>query len=326
MNTDNTFRLGVTLYSFNSEYYSYKYSLEDCLEAAASLGEGQGVEIVGPSMIRSYPDLSPEFEKRFRHLIEKYGLTPTAYGAYSDPQRITGRLLNRDEQVEYIKLQMRAAHKLGFTVFRIQAVEAVFTDLVPYAEKLNLKMGFEIHAPMMIETMGDIVERVLKINSPYLGFVPDCGAFCQSCAKVYVDRFLEQGVPRVIADRILELWEQKQPGKVIEAEVSKLGGDDLANLMAVESQIYFGHSDPSTLRSILPHIIHVHGKFFGLDDDGTPSAVRLPEIISILQEGAYKGYISCEYEGHHWYRERDALAQIRGVQTYIRSLMNAPVT
>jgi sugar phosphate isomerase/epimerase len=92
-------------------------------------------------MIRSFPELPEEFEKRFKRAVERYGRQPTAYGAYADPQRITGRLLNRREQVEYLKPQMRAAKKLGFSVVRVQAVEPVFGELVEYAQKLDLKLG-----------------------------------------------------------------------------------------------------------------------------------------------------------------------------------------
>ena len=314
-------KLGVTLYSFNAEYYTYQYSFDDCMAAAGSLGPAQGVEVVGPQMNRGYPGLAPEFEASFRRLVDRHDLRPSAYGAYGDGGRITGRWATRDEQFDYLVSQLRTARRLGFPVIRVQPGETVLSDLLSFAEKYDVKMGMEIHAPMTIESLEPIIERVARINSPYLGFVPDCGVFCHSPAQVYVDRFVEQGVRQEIADHILGRWREQAPEDQLRREVTQLGGDDLAQLMVTESFIYFGHDDPKMLDTIMPYIVHVHGKFFGIDKTGTDSAVRFPEIISVLVDGGFDGYISCEYEGHHWNRDFVALDQLKTVQDVIRGYL-----
>lgn len=318
-----TLRLGVTLYSFNVEFYTYQYSIDDCFAAAGSLGEGQGVEIVGPQMIRGFPDVSAEFEALFRRLVDKHGLSPSAFGGYADRARVTGRLTSREEQVEYLGLQIRNAARLGFPVIRTQVAEVVMTDLLPIAEKYNVKMGMEIHAPMTIESLSAVVERVEKIGSPYLGFVPDSGAFCHSPAAIYVERFRQQGVPEAVIDHIVTRWSERIAGEQLRAEVAELGGGELGDLMAIESQVYFGHGDPATLRAIMPHIVHMHGKFYGIDKTGTDSAVRFPEIVAELLAGDYDGFLSCEYEGHHWDSELSALEQVRTVQGFLREQIAA---
>jgi hypothetical protein len=53
------------------------------MEKAGQLGGG--VEIVGPSHIRSFPEVSEEFERSFKSSVDRYGLTPTSYGSYADP-------------------------------------------------------------------------------------------------------------------------------------------------------------------------------------------------------------------------------------------------
>lgn len=311
-------KLGVTLYSFSAEYYTYQYTLEDCMEAVGSLGPRQGVEIVGPQMIRGYPDLPVEFERRFKNAVARYDLVPTAYGGYGDGQRISDRWPTREEELDYLRRQMRAAHRLGFPVIRLQPTEVVFTDLLADAEKYDVKIGIEIHAPMSIEQLGPILERVETIDSPFLGFVPDCGTFCHSCAQVCIQRFLELGVRPDIVDLIVKRWTEQAPSDEVAKEVTAMGGNDYARLMVVECAVYFGHSDPSSLLTIMPRIVHVHGKFFGVDESGVDSAVRFPEIVVALREGDYSGYISCEYEGHHWYRDRPAIDQLRALQASIR--------
>lgn len=130
-------------------------------------------------------------------------------------------------------------------------------------------------------------------------------------------------MPDKIVDHVLARWQDRVSSRVIAEEVAELGGGKLGEVMAIESGIYFGHGEPEALKEILPHIVHVHGKFFGIDDSGTDSAVRFPEIISILVAGGYDGFISCEYEGHHWDRDLDALEQIRTVQRFISGRVEA---
>ncbi|GHF35007.1 sugar phosphate isomerase/epimerase [Amycolatopsis bartoniae] len=316
-------KLGVTLYSFNADYYTYRYSFDDCMAAVGSLGPGQGVEVVGPQMIRGFPDLSPEFEARFNRLVERHDLRPSAYGAYVDGSRLKGQYAPRDEQIDYLARQIRAAARLGFKVIRMPLSNVVLEDMLPYAERYDVKMGMEIHAPMTVETLEPVIEQVKRADSPYLGFTPDCGTMCHSPATVYARRFREQGVPDKIVDHVLARWQDRVSSRVIAEEVAELGGGKLGEVMAIESGIYFGHGEPEALKEILPHIVHVHGKFFGIDDSGTDSAVRFPEIISILVAGGYDGFISCEYEGHHWDRDLDALEQIRTVQRFISGRVEA---
>lgn len=114
MNNMAAISLGVTLHSFSVEYYTYRYTMEDCMAEVGSLGPGTGVELVGPQMIRGFPDLPGDFEQRFTHAVEKYDLRPTAYGGYGDAQRGTGTWASREEQLDYLKRQIRAARRLGF--------------------------------------------------------------------------------------------------------------------------------------------------------------------------------------------------------------------
>jgi sugar phosphate isomerase/epimerase len=194
--------------------------------------------------------------------------------------------------------------------------------LADYAEKWNVKLGMEVHAPMEIETLGKQIEIVKRLNTPYVGFVPDCGAFCRAPADIYTQRFLGQGVPQALMDKIAALWRQRVSEPEMRAEIKALGGGELAELAVTESHIYFGHSDPHRLRDILPYIVHVHGKFFNMEN-GEESAVRLPEIVQTLQEGGYAHSMSCEYEGHHWLSPKSALEQLRAHQAAIRKIFEA---
>jgi sugar phosphate isomerase/epimerase len=308
-------RLGVTLHSFNVEYYTYKYALEDCLAAVGSLGPGQGVELVAPAMIRGFPDLPAEFEHRFRRAVEAHDLRPTAYGAYGDAERFTGRWASDEEQLDYLRRQIRAARRLGFPLIRVQPSEVVLSGLVGYAERHDVKMVIEIHAPMAIEDIESMIERVEAVDSPYLGFAPDCGMFCHTIADVAIERYRELGVPAAIIDAVVGGWHERVAPAELLAEVRALGGDHHAEQFVHESQLFWGHSEPMALRRIMPLIRHVHGKFYNVNADGQDSAVRFPEVIDELLRGGYDGPFSFEYDGHLWTRHRLAIDEIRTLHT-----------
>jgi len=325
MSASEEMKLGVTLYSFNQDFYTYQASFEECLARVGSLGPGQGVEVVAPQMMRGYPSIAEESQQIFLRAADRYGMVPTCLAGYSDPTIITGRDMNDEEQFEYLAVQVQAAKRMGFAVLRIGACETVFTRLVSYAERMGVKLGIEIHSPRTIELIGDIVERVEQVDSEYLGFVPDWGCFCHSVADVFVNRQLRLGVPRPIADRIVELWDERVAQPEMEAEVEAMGGDEIAQNMVMESQVYFAHGEPAELRRIMPRIVHTHGKFFHADEGGT-QAIRLGEVVAELRDGGYSGWISCEYEGHRWVEpdKLDALGQIKAIQNLIRRELAAP--
>lgn len=319
-------QLGVTLYSFNNDYYQYTYSFEDCMKQAGAISPGQGVEIVGPMFIREFPDVSAEFVARFRRAVDTYGLKPMAYGAYADYQRFTGRLATKQELSAYYGAQFRAAHQMGFPVVRVQPAAPVFDDLLPLAEKLGLVMGIEVHAPTDIAHGPGLalVERVEQINSPHLGLVPDFGIFAQRCAPVYRRRFLELGVKSETMDLVEELWAEGIDIQGIQREVRKHDTSDMALLAALESCVYFGHSDPKAWQGLVHRIVHIHGKFFHIDENGDEPAVRYAEMLTVLRNGNYSGSMVSEYEGHHWAHTEDAFTQIKRHQALVQRLWDSP--
>jgi len=250
MNAPSTFKLGVTLYSFTTEFWAYKWSFEDCMRKAAQLGPGMGVEIVGPQHHRNFPEVPDEFVRTFRSSVEANGLVPTSYGSYADPFFYPDRDFNEDEMVEYVIPQLKGANRLGFSTVRLQYFNyKVIEKLLPYAKKYKLKLGYEVHVPIMIETpiCQMLIEQVKKISSEYLGLTPDFGIFENRVS----------GVP--------------QPENV-------------------------KPSPAKALEQILPYIIHIHGKFHRMIKGEIPD-IPYEDLVRILVQGGYKGWMSTEFEG-----------------------------
>jgi sugar phosphate isomerase/epimerase len=330
--TSSMIRMGSTTYSFNDEYHSYECSLEGLFEKIGELGPKQGIELIGPQCIRTFPEVSEEFERIFKRSVERYNLVPSAFGHYSDMSRITGRDLTQDEMLEYSRMQLEGAKRLGFTLARLSYFsfdvedrsKTLYRLLLPDAERLGIRLAIEIHCPHIIESAGQqrVIEDILKLNSPYVGFTLDCGTMTARMSPVCIQKFLDLGLSSKIVNRIVEMWTQRFSRAEIEAEVQAMGGGELGQLLAIESQIYFGHGEPAAMLDIMPVLFHVHGKFYNVDKSGNDDTVRYPEIIDTLVRGGYKGWISSEYEGHHWLKDRNAFGQVKAHQQLLMRLIS----
>lgn len=293
------FRVGMTLHSFSHAFCAARWSFDDMMELTTRLG--RGVEIVGPTHQRGFPHLTLEFERMFKSAVERYQLIPTAYGSYADPYMLPDRDLTPDELTEYTVLQLRAAARLGFPIVRLQYFTSTVIDrLLPLAERLNLRLGYELHAPLTFEadTTRRLIEQVTKLRSPHLGLIPDCGIFVRSIPAFRIQRARQAGAPERIVQRALALWENDALLQDAMLELTRMG---LPVAAVGPIEMFWGscgRSDPRRMLDVMAHIIHVHGKFFSMADGEEPD-VRYGEVVETLTEGRYDGWLSSEYEGPH---------------------------
>ena len=81
--------------------------------------------------------------------------------------------------------------------------------------------------------------------------------------------------------------------------------------------------DPADLADVMPHVLHVHAKFWDMTDDLTDPHVPYDSIVKALVDGGFKGSLSSEYEGpRDLYRASNML---RRQQAMLRSLVTAAV-
>jgi len=292
-----TFRIGVTFHSFTAEYVSFVYSFEDLMELASCLGGG--VEIVGPAHHRGFPEVTDEFERVFKSAMERYGLTPTCYGSYQDPFMLPERDLTPDEMYEYTVPQLKGAAKLGFPVVRLQYYAYPIAErLVPLAEKLGLRLGYELHSPLMIEspTVQKLIEQIDTLGSDRLGLIPDCGIFARSVSDHHLAMGRQMGIPELILAEVERLWKAKTPVEKALERIQELGGNQAACSWTEMVWGSFGYSEPSALADVKDYIVHVHGKFYSIVDGEEPD-LRYEEVVKTLIDIGYAGWLSSEYEG-----------------------------
>lgn len=325
-------RLGVTLYSFTPDFHAGRYSFAELIRICGERGLGPGLEIVGFQSLREFPRLDNDQVRDVRNAIEASGLEPSCLGTNADIGLRADRLLTDHELIDYIADQLRAAHRLGFPTARVQnnANPRVLERLLPIAEQENVKMGLEIHSAASIETpwVVGVRELIDRVGSPYLGFTPDFGATTRALSPSLLDEYRRRGASPDLLDAVDALWQQlpDRGGNPEEAfpEFMALGTPEeraFAEELAVYAIGIHGVADPAMWAEIMPHVVHVHGKFFGFDEQGTEPAVPYETLLPLFADGGYTGYISSEWEGWHWNWEPDGFEMVAAHQRLCRRIL-----
>ena len=327
-------KTSITLYSFTPDFHAGRYTFEQLMERAAERNMGPGLELVGFQSIRGFPEVAPEFERQFRTLVERHGFELASLDCNADRALRSDRMLTEDELYEYLALQLRAAHRLGFPTARMQwtAGLAVMERLVPLAEQLDVRMGVEIHAPETVDSPWVLAQREwhARHESPYLGFTADFGSVTTQVSPTMFDAFREKGVSEDLFEEFGQRWHEldgqhfdahEQMGKFIQLAHQHGAGDHAINMSVFAVGIH-GHGDPRMWLEIADQIVHVHAKFFHVDETGVDPAVPIAEQVQALVEGGYEGYMSTEWEGWHWDLHSEAFEQVARQQRIVRDALS----
>ncbi len=299
-------KLGITLFSFTTEFINRQYTFEQLLAKVAECNLGPGVELVGFQSIRGFPTVTDAFAERFRELMSQYQLTPSCLSINSDMMLRRGQMLSVDEAVAYHEPQIRAAAKLGFPVVRSQftAPPEVLRRLIPLVEQLQIKIGPEIHAPMAVNSPAVLAYRDMyaKVNSPFLGFIPDTGSCARNIPPSYLAYLKAQGMPEELMNLAVGIWKQStdvQTKRDEFAAQAKARHADPTVISALSVMFsILSPQDPRAWLEIMPQIIHIHGKCYDFDDNGVETSIPFEQLLPVFVEGGFNGYMSTEWEGH----------------------------
>jgi sugar phosphate isomerase/epimerase len=258
--------------------------------------------------------------------MEKYRLTPVCLDMFLDLNRFKGRLLTEAEQLASVVEDIKFAKRLGCTVVRMihSSAPKFMEQLAPYAEKYEMKLGVEVHAPFHFdhEYEQKLTETFQHTQSLYLGFVLDLGIYTKRFPRIISNRWLRNGMKAEIAAAIVNTYDTGKMDTVDEM-VRHMGGTqddvDAANLAK-----YNVYTDPRRMLDYMPYIFHVHGKFSEMLPEGADYSIPYEKIIPVLLEGGFDGYISSEYEGN-WYLQDaftvDSVEQVRRHQVMLRHFL-----
>nr|WP_314840881.1 DUF6379 domain-containing protein [uncultured Microbacterium sp.] len=327
------FRLGLTLYSASAEFRAGWFDFDGLLDRVAELGIGPGIEIVASQMVPTYPVVSDEFLSTWRAAFDRHGFVASSFGANLDMGRRRDRDMTPDEEFEFSELMFQGAKKLGFPLVRIQSAKPqLLRRLLPVAERLDLKLAYEIHAPMgpNAESVLKVRETYAELDSPLLGFVADFSSTMHAMSPTLLRAVQRAGLDDDAQQTLQRIWATDATMRERQEEfIGYLRGRDfdpgrLGSFAHLAFNMH-GHVAPSEWADIMPQIMHVHAKFYDIDETGQEPAIDYPELVRVFVEGGYRGFWSSEWEGHAFAElgEVDPLLLVRRQHDLIRSAMRA---
>ena len=312
----HSIKRGVSLYSFQEEYFLRKLSLEQCIATAAGIG-ALGIESLAEQMMPGFPRLDDAFYAQWHGWMKQYGTTPTCHDMFLDTKRYKDRLLTQEECVASIERDLKHAARIGAKVVRMLVFVSpeLMEACLPAAEKYDVKMGIEVHAPWDLDHpwIQRHLEMVQRTGTRHAGIIPDMGIFTKRLPRVVRDRALRNGATPAVVEYVCQAYEAGVMREYIIAEARNMGGNAAA-LGFAESARHNNYSLPRRLAEYCPYIFHIHAKFYEMLDDGTEYSIPYDKVVAALIAGGYDGYLSSEYEGNRHIQDAfpvDSVEQVR---------------
>ena len=316
-------KLGISLYSFSTEYIHEKLDLEGVLKKAKDMGY-EGIEIVAAQMVPEYPYPSDNWLAEFKSLLEKYELEPVCWSAYIDMGIRTDRDLTEEEIIQFTKNDLIYAKKAGFPMVRTQHAISpdIFRKMIPFCKKLGMKLTIEMHHPHHPEVpvWKEYFSIMKNEGRGVLGFVPDFSIFQKHTHQLYIDQAISFGCRK---DKIQEITELHKKGGDLDRiltgdfnEIEKHTAEEMFAKFSAPARI-------EQLKDIIDCAFYIHGKFYYLDNDEHDECIPFEEIVTTIRDLGYKGYIASEYEGHHFDETIDSEEQLKHFVALNTKILNS---
>src|ERR1017187_9580002 len=327
---------GVTLYSYQEEYYTRTMTVEDCIEGVSDMG-ADGIEMLPEAMVPDFPTPSDRWVDQWHGWMDKYHTKPICYTQFQETKLYKSRPLTDEEAVANMVRDLKLAKRLGFKIVRGIAWTPLehIEKALPYAEEYDIKFAVEIHSP--IPLMGDRVNQCLdmihRTKTKNFGFVPDFSLFAKRPPRIERDQKIRQGLlTKLVADYLEHAYAADVPFEKAKAEAEKMGYVEIDHgygtyLDEVYNRGFFGttRNDPKDLLKIMPYIFHCHAKFWEMTDDLKEYSIDYAEVLPVLIQGGYDGYLVSEYEGQRFTQdafETDSCEQVRRHHVMMRRLLH----
>jgi sugar phosphate isomerase/epimerase len=323
-------QFGITLFSLTLEQREPGRDLRSLIGEVAARDLGPGLEMVAFQSLRGWPRPDPDAVREIRDIVDSSGLTPSCLAINLDLGLYPGRLLSDDEAHEYVAVQLRGAAALGFPVVRVgvECGPPLLTRLLPLAEELGVRIGVEIHAPLTLDAppVAALKELFVRLDTPWLGFIPDFSASMRAVPDAVDDAHRVAGIAPELTAMTKQLWTEPGPTMAKFPELERRASAAGASPAQIGSlKMLFtmhGRMDPDRWAEFFPHVVHVHGKFYGVVD-GEDASIDYPAIARVLTKQGYTGFVSSEYEAHAYTDRYSGFDQVRAQHDMLKRLLES---
>jgi len=296
----NKIKLGISLYSFSTEYIHEKLTLEQLLQKAHDMGY-KGIEIVAAQMVPDYPYPTNEWLDEFRELLKKYDLEPVCWSAYIDMGIRSDRDLTEQEIIQYTTNDLYYAKRAGFPIVRTQHAisPAIYRKMIPLCRELGVQLTIEMHWPHHpdVPVWREFFDIMLNEGPDVLGVVPDFSIFQTHPHQLYLEQALRDGCRQDKLDEIVQMHVDKTPLEKIMTgdfnEAEKHCAEEMRGKFSAPCRM-------DAWKEMIEVTKYIHGKFYYLDNDTHDPCIPYEELLNTIRDLGYEGYIASEYEGHHF--------------------------
>ncbi|MCD8299578.1 MAG: sugar phosphate isomerase/epimerase, partial [Clostridiales bacterium] len=298
----------VSLYSLQYQYLRGDMNLDDIVGYVMSLG-ADGIELLPDQMLHGTPEPTDETLAEWDRIVEKYKPGLACDDIFLNTNLYLNRDLTRRECVDLINKEIKLAHRLGFKVIRLVSMVPawILEPCLPTAEKYDVSLNIEIHGGLGfgVPKTEEYLAEMTRLNSPYIGIVPDSSIFCRRpprvvddyCAQVYGTNPDLIKYVRDVFERGDDIFHIQMRNNGRDPEMEKYIKDPVKDGFYVDNSIGYENVPLSAMDPYVGSIKHFHFKLYEMTDEGVEYSMDYEEIIKYLHEHGYNGYVSTEYEG-----------------------------
>ena len=145
--------------------------------------------------------------------------------------------------------------------------------------------------------MGPNAPEVMKVrdvyeqlDSPLLGFVADFSSTMHAMSPTLLRAVRKAGLDDASVERMQQIWATDAPMRERQQEfIGYLQSRDfdpgrLGSFAHLAFNMH-GHVDPREWADIMPQILHVHAKFYDIDENGQEPAIDYPRARAGVRRG-----------------------------------------
>lgn len=326
-------KTGVSLYSYQENFFLGKLDLEGCVREAAKAG-AEGIELIPEQMCwQEYLAPTDAFADNWKNIMAKYNVKSAVIDVFFDYILFENRVLTKKEQIAMYENNIQFAAKLGFPIVRAMMSTNLdlLEDMWKIAEDYGVKFGVEVHAPATIKSpyFQKLMERMDKSGTKSGGIIPDMSIFSLRPPQVQMEKEIRAGANPEIIELIVSEY-IKKTSLVEVMDMLKSRGASPADFTALSMAYASISSSPEELRLAKGKIIHIHGKIYEMDENCEETAIDYENGIRVLKDIGYDGYIATEYEGQRNFHdlamgdfEVDECEQVRRSQVMFKKYIGS---
>jgi sugar phosphate isomerase/epimerase len=325
----------VSLYSLQYQFLTGKMSFEDILRYINDL-HVDGIELLPDQMLKGTPTPSEETYQMWDRLIKKYNPGLACDDIFLNTNLYKNRELTKRECIELIKKEIVMANRLGFKTIRLVSMVPawILEPCLETAAKYDVSLCIEIHSSLGfgVPKTDEYLNEMLRLNSPYIGIVPDASLFCKRiprvvgnyCRGIYGTNEEIIKYAEAVHESGTDFFALKQKHSGMDPELKSLIKDpekDMFFALYVEG---YENRNISCLEPFVKYIKHFHFKLYEMTDEGIEYSIDYKEILEFLHKHDYNGYVSTEYEGNRWIlpdHEIPEMQQVEAHQKLIQKLI-----